>query len=215
MWRTWALTVQADGVTDPDGAVTRVVFYLDSNANGLLDAGDQGAVLFDDGAKVFHVVVVDIRARQYGLAAEVHRRLRREPIINSSENKSLCAAPRFARHGDLLRVYIGQRLHKIDSPHRIPELQAQRPERPQLLTRPAEGVGRLDSVVVPDHVIGKDHVSLPREADGPCRNRAQRLILQPSVGPVTMRRQHARQSSSFADWPVQIAAEIVARQRLQ
>ena len=75
-------------------------------------------------------------------------------------------------------------------------------------------IRKLDGVVVAHHVVSKHHIALPGQIDGARRNRRRRLVLQPAIRPMPMRRKYAGMLARPAQRPVQIAAQVIARQRL-
>ena len=111
-----------------------------------------------------------------------------------------------AGRADAAGVHFGQRGDVVDHTDRVPQLQAERTERPQRLPPAVERVRHLDRVVVADHVVDEDHVAAPRQVRRAQRHRRQRLMLEAAVVPVTVRRHDGRMLAGRGRH-VQVAAE--------
>ena len=114
-------------------------------------------------------------------------------------------------------VHSRQRLQEIHHADRVPQLQAERSEVPELLRRTAEIVRRLYGVVVAHHVVAEHDVALLREIDAARRHGREHRMLQPPVVPVAVRRDNRREAAGRRGFQraIEIAAEIVAGHRLQ
>src|SRR5205823_13750371 len=73
----------------------------------------------------------------------------------------------------------------------------------------------LEGVVVAQHVISENHVTLPRQTYAQRGSGVERLILQPPIRPVALRIQYPGMLRPPVARTIQIAAEIETRQRLQ
>ena len=111
-----------------------------------------------------------------------------DPVVDRRDMIGLRAAARRSGGPDLLAIHAGQCLQEIDRANRVPQLQPERPEAPELLHRlVAEIVRRLDGVVVAHHVVGEDHVALAREVDRARGNGGDVGVLQAAVVPMAVR----------------------------
>ncbi len=138
-----------------------------------------------------------------------------DPVIHRGDDKRLSGSAGCACSADHLRIHAGQFLQEIDRPDGVPQLKAERTEVPQLFHRLiSEIVGRLDGVVVTNHVIGEYDVTLARQVDGAGRNGSDVGILQPAVSPMAVRTDHGWKSAAGRglERTVEIAGKVVARE---
>ena len=136
---------------------------------------------------------------------------------STAASEKVCVPPPEAPVAPMrVGIDAGQRLQEIHRADGVPQLQAERPEIPELLARAAEIVRRLDGVVVAHHVVAEDHVALLRQIDAARRYGGEHRVLQPSVVPVAVRRDDRRETAGGRGLQraIEIAAEIVAGQRL-
>ena len=114
-----------------------------------------------------------------------------------------CAGATYTR-----RIDIRQRLEEVNRAYAVPKLKSAQADSPELIAEIGprrflggpiiqEGILRdllrqrvmrhLCTVEETNHIVRKGHVTLPGEADAPGGDGAGIVILQPSVGPMTVR----------------------------
>jgi hypothetical protein len=136
-------------------------------------------------------------------------------FVYSGQQERLRASAGSARCRQPGPVHFGQGLQEVQSPHRVPQLQAQRAERPELLFgRLAELVLGLGGVVVAHHVIGEGHVTLGGQIGAQPRNGIGVQVLETAMFPVPVRNQDAGKRAALAARQVEVPRQIVTGQGL-
>ena len=96
----------------------------------------------------------------------VHRRSRRAPgRPPPPAERSVWPPPDAPATAIRPAIHLRQRLHEIQRANRVPQLQAQRREAPELIFGLVKRCSVWQRIVVAHHVVGECHVSLARQAD--------------------------------------------------
>ena len=126
------------------------------------------------------------------------------------------AATRRTGASNTFTVYIRQTLQKIDGADTVEELQPHRAQPPQAFARTTVSMFYLfAAVVVTEHVIGEDNVTLLREVDTARRNGAALNVLKAAAAPMPMRTHNAGEQPRFAFRTIEVACREEAGKRFK
>ena len=97
---------------------------------------------------------------------------------------------------DAFTVHIRQALQKIERADAIEKLQSHRAQTPQAFARTSVSMLYLfAAVIVTEHVIGEDNVTLLGKVDTARRNRTTRNVLKAAAAPMSVWTQQCRETA--------------------
>ena len=129
-------------------------------------------------------------------------------IVHGGEHEGLGAAAGGAGAADAVGVHTVQGAEEVNRPDGVPELEAHHADAPEVLHKTAEApVDDLVAVVVADHVVREDGVSLAGEVDAAAGDRSQVRVFKAAGFPVAMRTDDAGGGPFLAEGPVEVTAD--------
>ena len=136
--------------------------------------------------------------------------------IDRRQDEGLGAPARRAGAADALRVDIGQALQEIDGADAVAELERHGAQAPEAFPRAAVAVLDLPgAVVVTDHIVGEDDVTLPGEVYAAGWNGADLVILQAPPLPMAVGTDDPGERTGFPSGAVEIPRGEEARKGLE